>query len=402
MEGLRILENSLVVGARFNKSYNKEYGKPFSVGSTVRVPFPQRYFVSNGLPYDGQSLDRPVTTVTIDQINQIGFDYNSVEAVLNMEGHGAKEKVMDLYVKPAFSQLAQHIDSHCARVAFLYANNVVGTLGTNPTNTDFAYDAQARLEENACTEGERYCIISPTAMAAAVKGSRTTFNPAPEITRQWKKGSVGSAADAQWFSSMSLIRHTAGTWQTPGDVKVSGADQSGSTLTIACTTGDTFNAGDRFNIADVYNVNPKTRQSTGTLKQFTILETVTGAASAATLTITPAIVGPGSHYQNVSALPANLALLTLWPGTSSPNGKTGTIGLMLNQDAFALAGVKLDNPKQGTVEIVSERQDPDTQLSISLVQAFDVVQRRKITRIDTLYGTGVLYNDNCAVAIALG
>src|SRR5690349_24874688 len=34
------------------------------------------------------------------------------------------------------------------------------------------------------------------------------------------------------------------------------------------------------------------------------------------------IVGPGDQYQNVDALPLDTALLTLFPGTTSPSAKT--------------------------------------------------------------------------------
>jgi hypothetical protein len=49
----------------------------------------------------------------------------------------------------------------------------------------------------------------------------------------------------------------------------------------------------------------------------------------------PAIYGPGSQYQNVDALAAAGAALTLWPGTAAPSGKVGTVSLGLTKAAFA-------------------------------------------------------------------
>ena len=121
-------------------------------------------------------------------------------------------------------------------------------------------------------------------------------------------------------------------------------------------------------------VNPMTYRSAGplTLRTFTYPgPTVTLAAGANTLNILPPIFGPGSQYQNVDSLPANGAALTLWPGTTSPNGKTGTVGLALSREAFALVGGKLYQPK--AVESAGQQQDPDSGIAIRKVVAWDPV-----------------------------
>jgi hypothetical protein len=186
-------------------------------------------------------------------------------------------------------------------------------------------------------------------------------------------------------------------------VTVSGAGQSGNSLAVACTTGDTFKRGDIVNIASVYNVNPRTKRSTGTLKQFKIMADATGAASAATLSISPSIVGPGSPSQNVDSLPVSGNTLALWPGTTMSNAaaKTGTLGIGLNKLGFAMAGVELMMPSVGgNVKVASQKKDKNTGLSISVLSLFDGVLRRQINRIDALIGFGALYADRCAVLVA--
>jgi hypothetical protein len=138
-----------------------------------------------------------------------------------------------------------------------------------------------------------------------------------------------------------------------------------------------------------------TRRTTGHLKNFVLTASTVGAASAATIQIQPAIVGPGSQYQNVDALPGNAAALTLYPGTSSPNGKTGYNALALHRDAFALVGVKLQVPK--AVEMASQMRDPDTGMALRFTRTWDPVQSKMINRFDTMGGFGNLYADNCAV-----
>jgi hypothetical protein len=391
MESLRTLLNQLVVAETFNTDYNKEFDREFAVGETVRVKLPQRFTIRDGLGYTPQALNRIFTTVSCDQIFGVDFEWDSAEKALRMER--GQEIIKKEYIDPAMAQIAQEIDTRAALWAYQNTNNIVGILGTNPTDTTNSGTARQRLIENACPPGDKRAIMSPGSMTSIVNGGLTLFNDREQLSKAFKEGYYGRARGFDWFESMSLFSHTAGTWA--GAVTVNLAGQSGSTLNVNCTTGDVFNVGDVFNIAAVNNVNPKTRRSTGTLKQFVITVATVGAASTAALTISPPIIGPGSQYQNVDALPGNTAALTLFPGTSSPSGKAGTQGLALHRDAFALVGVKLELPK--AVELSSQTRDPKTGISVRFVRMFDPIQSKMVNRFDVLLGFGNLYSDNCSV-----
>jgi hypothetical protein len=233
----------------------------------------------------------------------------------------------------------------------------------------------------------------------ATLGSNITsvFHPSDEITRMWKKGSIGRLAGYEFFESQSLYQATAGTWA--GVVKVVGAGQSGGTLIISGTVGDTINQGDKFSIANVNKVNPMTYRIAGkkTAKTFTATQDYTLTGGNDTIAILPAIYGPGSPYQNVDALPADQAALTLWPGTAAPNGKVGTVGLALSKFAFAFVGAKLYVPE--AVEKSGFAFDPRTQIGVRKVKAWDPVRSMQINRMDSLGGFGNLYQDNGAVCV---
>jgi hypothetical protein len=396
METLRLLLNKLQVAQFFNSDYEKEFEKEFAVGDTVRVKYPHRGITRrNTLAYNPQNLERRTTTIVVDQIVGYDFEWDSIEQALKLER--GRDKIRKEYLEPAASQISQDIDSACALYAKNHTNHIVGVLGTDPTALkDISGKARQRLMELACPAGgEKGMIIPPRVNTELTAAAVSYFNPSSDISKQYKEGSIGRQGGFDWYESMSLYTHTAGTWA--GAVTVSGASQAGSSLLVACTNGDTFLEGDVFQIANVYEVNPSTRRSTGTLKQFVVRANATGASSAATLTISPAIVGPGSAYQNVDALPANGAALTLFPGTSSPNGKIGTNGLAIHKNAFALVGVKLEVPK--AVELASQTQDPDTGLSVRFIRTFDPIQSKMINRFDVLFGFGDLYPDNCAVRV---
>jgi hypothetical protein len=213
----------------------------------------------------------------------------------------------------------------------------------------------------------------------------------------WKQGTIGQLAAFEFFESNSIWTHTAGTWA--GVVKVIGSGQSGASLVIQGTAGDTINPGDKFNIAAVNMVNPMTRRSAGplTLRTFTCPAGFTLTGGSDTINILPPIFGPGSQYQNVDALPLTNAALTLWPGTTTPNGKAGTVGLALSREAFALVGGKLYLPK--AVESAAQQQDPDSGIAIRKVIAWDPVRSMQVNRYDSLIGFGNLYQQNGAVAV---
>jgi hypothetical protein len=272
-------------------------------------------------------------------------------------------------------------------------------LGTDPTTVQTYYQARALLEKEACMAGKRCCLISTNMMVSLGSNITNVFHPSEQIIRMWKQGSIGVLAAFEFFESNSIYSHTAGTWA--GVVKVIGSGQSGASLVIQGTAGDTVNPGDKFSVAAVNMVNPMTYRSAGplTLRTFTYpgpaVMTLTGGSD--TIPILPPIYGPGSQYQNVDALPLTNAALTLWPGTTAPNGKVGTIGLALSREAFALVGGKLYLPK--AVESAAQQQDPDSGIAVRKVIAWDPVRSMQVNRYDSLIGMGNLYQQNGAVAV---
>lgn len=399
LEILRFLENSLEVADVFNTEWESDFGKNFPVGSSVQVKVPQRWLVTNGLGYQPQGIARLATTINLDQVFGIHFEWDSYERLVKMER--SQEELEENYLHPAARQLAQEVDSRAAYWAALNTNNVVGTLGTNATTIAPFTAAEQVLFQKACPKGPRKLCLSPSLNAAYVNANVTQFNPAPEISRMYKQGVIGTAAGWEWYRSNSLYSLTAGTAPT-GGVTVTGANQSGSSLIVTGTATQTINPGDKFTIALVNGVNPTTRRSSGGmgLAQFVYTGStpwvLTGGAD--TIPISPAIYGPGSQYQNVSALPANAAALTFWPGTTTPSGLTGTVSLGLSKFAFAISGGKLEVPK--AVERAEQTEDPDSGMAVRFVRAWDQRESKMTNRFDMCIGFGNLYPDNGSVAIA--
>ena len=201
--------------------------------------------------------------------------------------------------------MSQEWDSRSALWAYQNASQVVGTLGTSATSVATYLKARQVLKESPCSPGKKYACISSQMMEQLGENITTYFQPSDEIIRNFKEGSIGRLAGADFFESNSLYSHTAGTWAST--VTVTGAGQSGSSLIITGTTGDTIKKGDKFSIANTNRVNRMTRRVAGvaTARIFTSQQDFTLTAGPDTINMLPAIYGPGSQYQNVDALPVN-------------------------------------------------------------------------------------------------
>jgi hypothetical protein len=401
MECLDLLETKRSVSQFFNTDYNKEFKKAYAVGDSVNVPYPQQFTVTNGLPYVPQAINRRHASITFDEPFHIGFEWDSAEAYLRAPR--GRAKVSKEILEPAMSQLANEIDMRCAAYAANNTATMTGqALGTNPSTYDLTSAISRQLmQELGCPDtGDRAIIVPPAVMRAVKTANLAVTNPAVDISKQFRKGIVGQTDGFEWYESMTLKRHTTGVWA--GAVTVTTAPVDGATtLAVTCTTGDTFKKGEKIRIALVYPVHPQTRQRFGTTtKDFTITADAVGVSSAATLSISPAFYGPGSQYQNVDALPVAGQALTGWTGTANmTSAHTGQIGLALHRNAFALVGAELEEPKDSSVELVSQKRDPDSGIAVRFIRAWDTRASKFINRFDCMVGFGTFYNDSCAVVI---
>ena len=395
-EALRRLTNKLTVTEYFNSEFSQNFSQNFAVGETVRIPFPQRFTTRNGLGYSPQPIDMRYTTATCNNVFGVDFEWDSVEKALKMPR--PKDYLRENIINPAMDQIAQEIDSRAALFAYQNTSNIVGVLGTNPSSFTTIGQVRERMIQMAAGTKKKAMLITPAVNTAMVGAAQQFFNDADEVSRQYREGSMGRNNGFDWFESMSLYSHTAGTWASA--VTVNTAPANGDTsLVVNCTSGDTFKKGDVIGIDAVYPVNPMTRRTFGSsnTKQFVITQDTTASASTATIYVYPAFEGPTSQYANVDALPLANAALTLFPGTTSPSGKVGMQNLALTSEAFAIVGVKLEEPE--AVEICTQKRDPNSGIYVRFVRMFDPVQSKMVNRFDVCMGFGVLYGDNCSVRL---
>lgn len=395
LEPLRLLINKLEVASVFNTEWQKEFEQDFPIGSVTQVKIPQKFIIRDGLGYTPQPINRLTTTINVNQIMGLDFEWDSFEKALNMER--SQEEIREQYLEPAAEQIAQEIDTRAALFAYQNANNSVGTIGVDPNTVTTFAQARQRMFELACPPGgEKALCIPPQVSTSMVPALQSLLNPASDISRQYKEGSLGKLHGFEIYECMSLWRHTAGTWAAHANtVNTGNVNNGGNQIGLNLTAADTINAGDILTIANVNQVNPMTRRFLSpVLKQFVVLQSLVatgGGAAADFVVVSPAIFGPGSQYQNVDALPVNGATVNVL----FPSGASGAQALAIHGDAFGLAGVRLEEPK--ATELTSQSRDPRTRIALRFVRMFDPVQSKMINRFDCVFGFGQLYSDNCAV-----
>lgn len=405
MESLDLLLNSLGVTNHFTNEFEVNLNMKFPVGDSFGIRKPQQHRIRRGIQYNPDPMSPEHATVTVQQPFGIDFEWDGIEKALFMGR--SREDISKNFMASPMSKIAQSIDSAGAQFAHVWSSNVVGALGTNLTTADTVSGAarQAMVELGCAESGERGLFIPPVVMRSVKNSLAGQFNPVRDISKANRAGIITEMYDSfDWYESMSLYRHTAGTWA--GAVTVNGAGQEGYSLNVNCTSGDTWKAGDKISINAVYPVNSMTKvRFNSTARTFTITADVTATAATATLPIYPAIYGingtvKAQQYATVDTSPSDTAALTLWPGTTSPNGKTGSIGLALQQDAFAVVGVELELPKESSVEMAVRKRDKTSGIAVQFLRMFDGRSLTWINRFDVCLGFGALYSESCSISIA--
>ena len=379
-KSLQILENDLVLTRNVNRQYDDSFAvEGAKIGSTLRIRLPDRALVTDGAALQVQDDNEQSTTLAVASQKHIGVNFTSAELTMQLDDFA--ERVL----KPRVSQLAASIDADVAN-AYREIYSSVGTPGTTPATSLVLLQAQQKLNENAAGMSPRYATVNPAANAGLVEGMKGLFNPVDTISKQFKNGMMGTGVLGfdEINMSQSIVNHTTGVTPTAPIVATTVAAQGSTSLAISFTSGSpTFKVGDVFTIAGVFAVNPQTRQSTGSLQQFTVTADVSvSSGTTATLSVSPAIYTSAHALATVNSFPASSAVLTFLGGSATQYAQN----LVYHKDAITFATADLLLP-QG-VDMASRQVHNG--ISMRIVRQYDINNDRMPCRIDVLYGYKVI------------
>lgn len=382
-------KNNLVLTKSVYRDLEGQFGQ---IGDAINVRLPNNVIVNDGrVATTTTPLNDKTITLTIDTQKNVKFNWTMKDKKLSIIEFGQR------YLEPAANRLANEVDISVAN-AMLTAYTPFGTAGQELKYTDITM-GRAYARDIAIPDDALVRLIVNTIDWANISNGLSTIQQQNLVRDAIVKGYAGQLAGFDMFYSQNLVTHTNGTFS--GSEQVATALANGNQLAISGGTASaTIKKGDRFSIAGVGEINPITKQPTGRLQTFVVLEDVTLDASGnGTLTISPTINdgtgtttdGSGATIttamdKNVTAGAASGAAITF----IGDSGGTYRENYIMHRNAVAMAFVFLDLPASGHG---SRARDKQTGLSISVSEYFDGDNNENNLRMDILYGVKMVRPD---------
>ena len=375
-EAAALLEELSPFCKNVNKARQEEFGRDiqgYKPGSSVTVKIPPTGVVYNGATFAGGSaapdfVEQQVT-LTLGTQKHVPLTFTATEKLLNITDF--KERIL----MPQMTTLAAAVEADLLLQAVQGTPNIVGTPGTTPTSMKTFSQARQKLQRNLTPESPRYMMMTDDVNVELVDSTKAQFNPVAEVEKMFYEGTLGKAQGAGWYECINLPTILNGTRASA--VTISGASQTGSTITVGCTSGDTFKKGEIITLAGAFEVHPLTGTATTALRQFVITADVTAASTTASLGIYPAI-DTAMPNQTVSASPTNGGAVT-FSGSSATAYKNS---LMWHRDAYTAAFAPL--PVLASCEGYTARLPSG--ISVRVMTFGNGQSDTESTRIDVLYG----------------
>lgn len=387
-ECLMELKNQLGFTKNVNKQYDDRFAKSGGkVGDTINIRKPSRYEVTSGAVLNIQDSQDQSVALTLDQHKHVGLAFSQKDLTLSID------EFKDRYIKPAVTALANSVDYalYSAMYKQVYSSVGVPSASALPSTLKGFTQAKAKMALLGAPQDELNAIVDPLVEASLVEGLKSLFQSSEQIKKQYEKGIMGYAAGSKFISSANVVKHTIGA--LGGTPLMNGSTAAGATTLVTdgwtASAATRLKAGDVISIGSVYAVNPQTRVSTGELAQFVVTaDTASDGSGNLTIPLDRAIYASG-QYQNVDALPADGAAITVFGHASSYANVIAPQNLVFHKDAFVLGCADFELPKG--MDMAARASDPESGLSLSLVRGFDIYNHRTVTRLDILFGMKCVY-----------
>lgn len=401
-------QNNLLVTATTERGYEDDITKAHTdTGGSVKVRKPVRYNVGDGATITG-------TTSTVEKDVDLTIDYRKhVEAnfTLNDLTFYAKDKFRERFITPMGVRLANEVDKIVADEMGKAISIFTGTAGVAPAAYSDAALTSALMNKQAIRMDNRWLGYGEDSYAQMISAGTLQNSFDMKLTRDiTRDGQLGRIANFASYHTIFTRQQTAGIGEvaaTPtsgfvdaGNVKTTVT--SGSSIVIEGLGGPTTGAfleGDKIKIANVFSVNPITLQSTGELMTFTVTaDADSSAGGEATISVSPAIISsatdPYRNISNTAGIPGGATTLVTLASSNTGAGSTGKVPYEINMayvpEAVLFGAPPLAIPRSVSREAAGRHTDPETKVSIRLVEDYDVINDKNIVRADVIFGVTVL------------
>lgn len=377
LESLDVFENTLVALKSCSRKHQSAFGqKGAKIGDTLRIRKPAQFTVRSGQTWQGQNIEEQYDTLVIAYQKGVDFSMSSTERKMDLNS------LSDQVLKPAIVRLANQVDADILQIGTRAIGNAVGTPGATPSALSTFLSAGKKLTNNDCPRGrgQRMLMLDADTEASMVDQLKGLYTPTGKIGAQTESGEIGYIAGMDWNVDQNVYTHTVGTYTAQG--VVNGGTQTGSSLLTAGWTsgGTSLKEGDIFTVANVFAVNPVTKATLKDLYQFVVALDISDTSGAINIPLKTATFGPGSVFQNISAVPAHGAQLAMFgaSGTVSPQN------VVWNKEAVTVAIVGLELPDG--VNQASVKYDAQSGVGLRYIEWYDGDTDLWKSRFDVVYG----------------
>lgn len=411
-EALALRRNTNNLVKRIDRKYEDKFAeKGAKIGDTLNIRLPNDYIVQDGPVVNPEATNERSIPLTVDYRKNVPMSFSTQQRTLNIDDFSRR------YIAPAVNALV----GQAAVDIMQLANEAINMIVTKDASGKLiAPNAKAWLLANGVLThsntppAQRWAVIDPLTNAETVTGLSTFFNPVPIIGEQTRTGHMSSAllGVEGWHQDQTVLVSQAGSYDgkatatgTWGDYTPAGkpvnraktisAQNSPHTSELACSAlGGTLKKGDVITIAGVNRINRVNKQPLAMPQQFVVLaDCPEGSVS---IPLSPAIIPPGANgpvpYQTVDAAPQAGAVISL----VLPPGQVYRRNLVFQEEAMTLACVDLEQVDRGVVDCHTDNLDGFSMRTLTYYNGSDDT---RITRLDTLYGIGMLRGDWVATVV---
>lgn len=378
-KALQILHNNMPFIRSIDRQYDSRFAKSGAKnGGTLLIREPNQFTVRSGWTMDTQDVTETTQTLTIATVRGVDLEFSTSELTLSIDDFS------DRYLKPAMTRLAAEVEKVVINGVYPYVTKFENTaFGTKPVLAD-VLSARALLQQGLAPSTDRCLLTDALAANSIITAGYNIYNPASEISRQYETGLLGTVYGFKHYESELTPVHTNGSRDDTTPVTDTSGWANGDTTitTTGQTAAETYAVGDVFTVAGVYDVNPETKVSTGTLKQFSIATAITCDGTDVLAITWPIYISGAKQNCYVDSAGAGKAIVNVAAGGSGTASTAYTNSLAYHKDAFTFVTADIEQPKG--VDF-AYRAVADG-ISLSLVRDFDITNRSFPCRIDILFG----------------
>lgn len=387
-ESLRIAHEKLAFIGTVDRQYDESFRGNPKHGATLRVKSPNQYTRRQGSRTMAvQEQAEAAQTITVATQDGVDMSFNSAELMQSVDNDGAFDNLSRNYIAPAVSSLVSGIEADFLAFCTKATYNVAGTAGSAINTLTAPLAARAKLNQGlAPKDGMRYVQMDSGTTGALVGGTLAGyFNPAGDISKQYREGMISRTAMADWYENERV-------WSMTNGSDVTGSTDAAALVTDGGSTIDMHTlipvanqvVGQVFTVAGVYACHPETKQAYPVLQQFVIT-----AIGATTTTISPATSLTGARKNVCSSTGADLATTAFNAQVVTFVGAASTSyvqPLMYHKEAYQFV--------TGSLPILDEAQKCMVKvqdgLAIRVWMGTDIRNDELLCRLDILYGMAAL------------